>query len=623
MMFPAPFLDLFINWLILTSKICYNPSMRYLLYYQDGFIRKFPLNKSRITVGRAEENDLVIKEEFISRKHLEVFIHNAHIEIRDVGSTNGTFVKGSRVTDAVIRLNESFCLKTCELFLKEGEPDEFQTARELAPIFKQISRRTEDRIKDIETRYIKDASHEVLKQFLMDSLKTRSMGELMLNLSNYLSVFNNFGNLVLAVRNQEDLVYSYRHQENESILMGRILSLDDLFGRPRYFQPVPEMEREKFYSYPLQWHEREAILVYFPGTSAARPAAKTERFLRSLALEIELASRLVPPNGAPVAGRDQEELSADVIHTANPEVKRLIKEAKRIAASELFILIQGESGTGKEIFARLIHAHSNRKCQPLVAINCAAIPENLLESEFFGYEKGAFTDARAMKRGKLELSSGGMLILDEIGEMPLRLQSKLLRALEEHEFFRVGGLIPIKVDLRIIALTNSRLSELIETKKFRSDLYYRLVHHTITLPPLRERREDIPLLINHFTSIYSRQYNKDINGYSVKAFQALKDYSWPGNVRQLKNEVHRLVNLIGESGLIDYDSLSDSIRYPALALERIASLPPAAFDARDEKGLISRMLEKNHGNKSRTARELNITYQGLHKKMKRLGIGNQ
>jgi len=590
--------------------------MQYLLYFHDGILRKFPLSKNIFTIGRAKECDLVIDENFISRRHAQVTAGENCITVIDLGSKNGIFIKGGRVKEARIALNESFYLKTVEFILKEGDASEFQTAPELIPVFKQIGRRAEDRVKDIETRYIEDASLEVLKRLLAEGLKCSRLDDFLLGLSNYLSVFSDFGELLLACEGQDDPLYSYRRDGNEVALMAAIRRLAGSGDIPRLYEPLPGKGETRFYSFPTNLRNTKALLLYFPAPGSGRPSKKTETFLKTLAGEIELVSQLLPdaasrtpavPDGA-----------GDAINTGNARMKQLIKETKRIAASDLFVLIEGESGTGKELFARLLHAHSNRRDKPLVAINCAAIPENLLESEFFGHEKGAFTGAHAQKKGRLELASGGILVLDEISEMPPSLQAKLLRALEENEFFRVGGVTPIKVNLRIVSLTNSRLQELIVSGKFRSDLYYRLVHHTISLPPLRERRDDIRLLINHFALLFSRQYARSFKGLSVKAFRALEAYDWPGNVRQLKNEVHRLVSLAGENGLADSDMLSEIIRRP---IEKQPLVSPAALgETEDERSLLQRLLAKHRGNKSRAARELGMTYQGLHKKMKRLGL---
>jgi transcriptional regulator with PAS, ATPase and Fis domain len=290
----------------------------------------------------------------------------------------------------------------------------------------------------------------------------------------------------------------------------------------------------------------------------------------------------------------------------------LIQQAKKIADGDIFVLIQGESGTGKELFARLIHKYSKRSKKNFVAINCAAIPESLLESDLFGHEKGAFTGAYAQKKGKLEVASSGTLVLDEIGDMPINLQSKLLRALQEKEFYRVGGTTPITVDLRIISITNKDLKQLIAAEKFREDLYYRLVHRSMVIPPLRGRKEDISPLINFFTLKFCHQGNKKVKGYSVKAFETLQNYPWKGNVRQLENEIRSIVNLTDDGETVGFDILSEEIKAFAEgggtpgSESTPASTPtyfwPGKIDSETEKKHVLKFLAKNQWNKSKTAR---------------------
>ncbi|MCK4765170.1 MAG: sigma-54-dependent Fis family transcriptional regulator, partial [Candidatus Aminicenantes bacterium] len=280
----------------------------------------------------------------------------------------------------------------------------------------------------------------------------------------------------------------------------------------------------------------------------------------------------------------------------------------------------GESGTGKELVAHAIHELSPRHEGPFIAVDCSALLETLLESELFGHEKGAFTDAYTQKLGKLEIASGSTLILDEIGDMPLNLQAKLLRALQEKEFYRLGGNVSIKVDLRIISLTNQDTKKLIKEGKFREDLYFRLVHRIIMIPPLRERKEDISALISHFTKKFCVSSGKKIKGYTVKAYEVLKDYEWKGNVRQLENEINSIVNLTEDGEIINYDILSDEIKAGAREATQTLKISPIDRNEEDERGNILELLEKHGWNKSKTAREIGMTYRGLHKKMKRMGI---
>ena len=284
------------------------------------------------------------------------------------------------------------------------------------------------------------------------------------------------------------------------------------------------------------------------------------------------------------------------------------------------ILIQGESGTGKELVARAIHESSRGVDQPFMEINCAALPENLLESELFGHEKGAFTDAKFKKKGLFELAEGGTIFLDEIGEMGITLQSRLLRVLENKTFRRVGGVNDLKVNTRIIAATNRDLLKAIQDGNFRSDLYYRLQVIPIYLPPLRDRKEDIPLLANHFIEFFNREFKKKVRQTSPEVEARLQAYSWPGNVRELRNVIERAILLEAEDELlpehIPIESDADEAENGAAASENsMKSVYPMSI--RDmEKLLICRTLDETDGNKSKAARILGISRQTLREKTK-------
>jgi len=224
-------------------------------------------------------------------------------------------------------------------------------------------------------------------------------------------------------------------------------------------------------------------------------------------------------------------------------LRQVLQLVEMVAPSDSTVLLLGETGTGKELIARAIHEHSQRNKQPFVTLNCAAIPSSLFESELFGHERGAFTGAHMQRAGRMELADRGTLFLDEVGDMPLELQPKLLRAIQEHTFERVGSARTKNVDVRLVAATNCDLEQLVEEKQFRSDLYYRLNVFPIRIPPLRERREDIPLLVQHFTQKYARRMNKQIDTIPEATVQRLQRWSWPGNVRELENLIERSVIL--------------------------------------------------------------------------------
>src|SRR5213595_732916 len=246
-----------------------------------------------------------------------------------------------------------------------------------------------------------------------------------------------------------------------------------------------------------------------------------------------------------------------------PAIRRAIKLALNVADTQTSVLIQGESGTGKELLANLVHFNSGRENQPYVKLNCGAIPETLLESELFGHEKGAFTDARALRRGRFEEANGGTLFLDEVGEMTLAAQVRLLRVLQDGEFTRVGGNEVQKADVRIIAASNVDLEKAVDDGTFRRDLFYRLSVFPISLPPLRERREDIHPLVIHFLEHYKQRTGRFISGISKEALRALMTYEWPGNVRELENAVERAV-IIASGRQIELEDLPEAISKTAL-----------------------------------------------------------
>jgi two-component system response regulator HydG len=306
----------------------------------------------------------------------------------------------------------------------------------------------------------------------------------------------------------------------------------------------------------------------------------------------------------------------------SPAMVQLLDTVSQVAPSEATVLITGESGTGKELIAAAVHFNSSRRDGPFVQLNCAAITETLLESELFGHEKGAFTGAERRREGRFHQADGGSLFLDEVSEMPLAMQVKLLRVLQEREFTRVGGNAAVRVDVRLMAATNRHLPDLIAAGRFREDLYYRLNVVGLSVPPLRARREDIPLLAQHFLETFARRNRKPIKGFTPQAMDRLIRYRWPGNVRELMNAVERAVVLARS----DYLPAEDFAWVPAeeplqgpMAPAPIAASENLALD-QIERATVLKALEAAGGNKSETARRLGITRRTLHKKLKAYGV---
>jgi two-component system response regulator HydG len=298
---------------------------------------------------------------------------------------------------------------------------------------------------------------------------------------------------------------------------------------------------------------------------------------------------------------------------------KVISTARQVAASDIPVLILGESGTGKELIARAIHQNSRRRKNRLVALNCAGLSESILEDELFGHVRGAFTGAQSEREGRFEHADGGTLFMDEIGDMPSAMQAKLLRVLENGEVVRLGSNEPIKVDVRLISATNSKLEEMVAQKHFREDLFFRIKGVTLTLAPLRERREDIPLLIHYFVQEFSKKYKKEVEGVSPEAQQMLMGYSWPGNVRQLRTAIENMI-VLSPGPVLGPESLPPEIRPTAGdAMPTGSNLVGISIDQAN-KELIVNTLKMVEGNREVAAKMLGIGERTLYRKIREYGI---
>jgi DNA-binding NtrC family response regulator len=321
----------------------------------------------------------------------------------------------------------------------------------------------------------------------------------------------------------------------------------------------------------------------------------------------------------------QEKYSFTNIIGVSPKMQQVFEQINRVCATDATVLIQGESGTGKELIMKAIHFHSHRKDKPLVTVNCGAVPLNLLESEFFGHEKGAFTDAKERKIGKFEQAQSGTIFLDEVGELPLDAQVKLLRVLDDRKLTRIGGDQVIPLDVRVIAATNKNLAEEVKKENFRLDLFYRLNIVTMNVPPLREREEDLPLLVEHFIEKYNKRLAMNVKSVSKSAISYLQDYPWHGNVRDLENAIQSAMILV-QDDTIRVEDLPLRIRgYPEISDE----IAPGERGLEDqikeltekiEKELIIKSLEKCDQNRTNTAEMLKVSRKTLFNKMKQYGL---
>ena len=388
------------------------------------------------------------------------------------------------------------------------------------------------------------------------------------------------------------------------------------------------------------------MLTAFGDIETAVTAMKKDAFdfvskpvnLEQLLISIDkgLESRKLTRELFELRRRFKLDVGDDYVPGESPQMKDIYEIVKRVAQSDTTtILIQGESGTGKEMIATMIHRYSSRRDQPFLEINCASLPEELLESELFGHEKGAFTDAKSQKVGLLELANKGTLFLDEIGEMSLTIQVKVLRVLERMTFRRVGGTKDIKVSVRIISATNSDLESAVQRKVFREDLYYRLKVVPVFIPPLRERKEDIYLLLKHFLNHFNKQFNKSFREVEDAAYDVILNYPWPGNIRELKNMVERVV-LLEDDTVLRVEHIPQSIRQGTAAAKELSAVrrieaalsrpfpdEGMAFEQLMdgvERELIGKAMREAGGNQSRAARYLQLNRDKIRYRLKNLNM---
>ena len=413
---------------------------------------------------------------------------------------------------------------------------------------------------------------------------------------------------VLTANAQEEL------SSSESIMGGQILSMlavplwrgDDIIGL---------IQADNRFSAGM-FHEADLEVVLLLGAQAALAVDNATMFQR-----IRATAESARGENAYLKRREQK-IKFDNIIGDSPAMKAVLAQLERVIDTRATVCIEGETGTGKELIASAIHYQSSRRDKMFVAQNCAALPENLLESELFGHKRGAFTSADSDKKGLFEIADGGTLFLDEMGEMPMSLQAKLLRVLQEGTIRAVGATSEKQVDVRIICATNRDLANEVEKGRFRQDLYYRLMVFPIKLPPLRDRREDLPALAAHFLRRYADEYRVELPGFTQDALDALASYNWPGNIRELENEVQRLVIQAEPGHWIEVTDLSPRLRKIEGTITRIAPQKGTLKEMMDqvERWLIAEALRDHGGNKTKTAATLGITREGLHKKLAKFGV---
>ena len=596
----------------------------------------FPIVGDRISLGSDPSNELMIYDVSIASNHCLLTRREGAVVITDLDSPQGTFVNGVAIKERILEDGDNLRIGKCELVYRDGSQialtnAEFSAERQEvidlghAPLLSQPPM-PPPQVTDV-GRMARDLNalfkiaNAINSQRDLESLQ-KSVLQLLLEVvpadAGAIQIIDNVERTPtssVSWKREDRLVpdFTVRHETVLRTLWERAAVVADLSAISR--------QSEKVLCVPLVALQKTIGVIYLVCFS---PTESFERdhinFVSSVAAiaAVTLESVLAMESLRAENRQLRQQLAVDEPMIGESlQMLQLALTVCKIADGDSAVLIRGESGVGKEIVARAIHQKSSRSAQPFIAINCAAIPENLIESELFGYEKGAFTGAVGSKRGKLELAAGGTLFLDEIGELDTKLQAKLLRVLQQKEFERVGGTATLRFNARVLAATNKDLEKAIAAREFRQDLFYRLNVVSVSVPPLREHREDIPLLAIHFARKYAQRLSRPFKGISPEARALLMSYSWPGNVRELENAIeHALV--MGSSDSILPRDLPESLSNEDPAGRGASEYQDAVI--RFKRRLIRDALKNTGDNCTEAARVLGVHPNYLHRLVRKLGI---
>ena len=626
-----------------------NPKLAAVAGPRQGNV--IPLGEERLSVGRDTSNQICLASMWVSRRHCVIERQGARVTIADLGSHNGTFVNGVPIKERVlahgdqVRIGDSVFL----VLLQEAESPPCGAPVELndqgivagrtielsqaapppagAAVPPLAGRAARDFavLMRISTAINSIRGVEALERRLLESIfevVPAERGAVLLLGKGTDEIAGIFGlekdaGSGRAVKVSRTIVLRVV-RERVSILCNDVRDNED-FGAA---QSLLAANVHSVLAVPLSFDARTLGVLYL---DSSNPKARFDEGhlglltavagIASVALENARLIEWLESENRRLA-RD-EELSHGMVGES-PAMAAVLRFIAKVAPTDSTVLITGESGTGKELVARALHQNSPRASRPFVAINCAALAETLLESELFGHERGAFTGAVAQKKGRLEVAEGGTVFLDEVGELAPHLQAKLLRVLQEHAFERVGGTRSIKVDARVITATNRDLKEMTKTGGFREDLFYRINVVSLDVPPLRDRREDVPLLARYFAQKYGERCNRRVAGVSAEALECLMNYEWPGNVRELENAVERAV-VLGSSDVIRPEELPESI------LEAGPRQAPGVTRYHEavvltKKDIILKAFKEAGGNYVETARLLDVHPNYLHRLIRNMNL---
>lgn len=601
----------------------------------------FPVLASEMVIGRGSGNPVCIEDYSVSRKHCRIQTGEDYLKLVDLDSRNGTFVNDTPIKERILRSGDRIRIGDTVLLLMDHEP----VAQSAGPIpeIEMIGRTTlrlsEDEAKllipdelpqteklsrdlnallQISKRIHSIRTLEDLQNELLDCIQKNVPAE-----HAAVVLFEELSGEIdcIRTRNDQEMILSRTVIREAVSTRASILMNDVIVSSGAKSESLQTSGVSSLMVIPILLREKVQGTLYF---YTADPSIRFDESQLQLFTGIAGIASVALENVRHLEWLKQENrrlVDATLQHSMIGECKVMqdvYRFISKVALGDSTVLIQGESGTGKELAAQAIHRNSSRKEGPFVAINCAALPESLLESELFGYEKGAFTGALARKKGKLEIANGGTVFLDEIGEMSLPLQAKLLRVLQEREVERLGGTVPIHLDVRFLAATNQDLAQRVQAGGFRQDLYYRLNVISVTMPPLRQRRDDIPLLASYFTARHSARVNRPVQGVSREAIAYLIAYDWPGNVRELENTIERAV-VLGSTEFVLPEDLPEMLQEldPASSVP-VARIQQAVNEAKKEA--ILKALKQARFNYPEAAALLGIHVNHMHRLIRNLHL---
>jgi transcriptional regulator with GAF, ATPase, and Fis domain len=614
----------------------------------------FPLTGDEVSIGRDPSNEISLLDSLVSRRHCVIHKEVNAFRLQDLDSRNNTFVSGVPVKERVLVHGDQIRVGNSLLIFQgpsnESIPGNASLQLDATPVpgaatvilrkedalYLQASRpgglpATAKTVRDLNV--LLDFSRTVNSVRGLDALQEKVLEAVLAivpaDQAAILLTENGVAGFSSIVGRERRLgpnqpihasqtILNRVLEENLAVLSSDVQS-DDAYSE---VESLIERRVHSVVAVPLEVQDKVLGVMYLDASS---PGARFDSDLLQLVTTLGNITALAIENGRHLErlGGENRRLYEELnIHHSMIGESKAMHEVysfvSRVAGRDSTVLISGESGTGKELIARAVHMNSGRVHKPFVAINCAAITETLLESELFGHERGAFTGAVSQKKGKLEVAEGGTVFLDEIGELAVPMQAKLLRVLQEREFERVGGTRPIKLDVRLIAATNRDLKEACSTGAFRPDLYYRLNVVSLHMPALRERREDIPMLAAFFATQYGEKVKRRVAGISMEARTCLMRYDWPGNVRELANAIERAV-VLGSTELILADDLPDSILEETAATgEPVSALHDGIREAK--MVLIERAIEQANGNHTKAAKMLGVHPNHLFRLIRTLNL---